>query len=513
MPPPATKHSTPRLSEVARHVIIPEGIVSTGWPAVEQRCTEWGVRFDDWQRGLGRVILGKRANLTYAATVGGITLSIPRQVAKTFLVSRLIFALCSLFPGLRVLWTAQHNRTVTNTFRDLSGFALHKRVAPHVKRIRTANGEQEIEFTNGSIIMFGAREYGFGRGFDKIDVIVFDEAQILTLKALENMVATTLQTQHPHGALLFYMGTPPRPFDPGEVFTERRTEALAAKGSAPDFSEPVAAGDAIYVECSADPKVGKPSGPKLDDQGQWEIASPSFRLGRISLVSMLRLRKNLKSDEAWRREGLGVWDEASQRLKVFRPWPEQPAAAPADGVVAFGVKFSLDGARVSLAAARCPASGPAWVESIETRPLTEGVGWLVDWLALRSELASVVMVDGKSGSADLKSRLRKAGYPPRRLPNLTTEDVIAAHAGLDEAIKSGSAIHAQPGLTRAAANSGRRRIGTQGGWGIEPLSDGIDVLPLEAAILALHGARTSKPRLTGRTGGQRTTSGRRAVLM
>ena len=99
-----TKRSTRRLSEVARHVVIPSGIVTSGWAPVEARCAEFGDEFDEWQRGAGQVILGKRANGEYAATVGGITLSIPRQVAKTFLVLRIVVALCTLFPNLTVLW-------------------------------------------------------------------------------------------------------------------------------------------------------------------------------------------------------------------------------------------------------------------------------------------------------------------------------------------------------------------------------------------------------------------------
>src|ERR1019366_6544922 len=114
-----TKPSTRRLSDVARHVVIPEGIVSTGWPGVEAKCREWGDEFDCWQADAGRVILAKRADGLYAATVGGVTLSIARQVAKTFLVTRIIFALCVLFPGLKVLWTAHHTATLGNTFRSL----------------------------------------------------------------------------------------------------------------------------------------------------------------------------------------------------------------------------------------------------------------------------------------------------------------------------------------------------------------------------------------------------------
>ena len=88
--------------------------MSTGWPAVEAKCAEFGDEFDAWQQGAGRLILAKREDGSYAATVGGITLAIPRQVAKTFLVGRIVFALCVLFPGLRVIWTA-HRRARRRT--------------------------------------------------------------------------------------------------------------------------------------------------------------------------------------------------------------------------------------------------------------------------------------------------------------------------------------------------------------------------------------------------------------
>lgn len=38
-----------KLHEAARHVIIPDGIVSTGWPAVRDTLRTVGVEFDPWQ--------------------------------------------------------------------------------------------------------------------------------------------------------------------------------------------------------------------------------------------------------------------------------------------------------------------------------------------------------------------------------------------------------------------------------------------------------------------------------
>jgi hypothetical protein len=103
------------------------------------------------------------------------------------------------------MWTAHRTRTSTKTFGSLQGMVEAQEGRPaHVKALRTANGEQEIRFRNGSIIMFGAREQGFGRGFDEVDVEVFDEAQILTEKALEDMVPATNQSRHRRRAAVLH---------------------------------------------------------------------------------------------------------------------------------------------------------------------------------------------------------------------------------------------------------------------------------------------------------------------
>lgn len=288
-----TESLTPRLSEYARTFTYPDGIVRTVWPRVEAKGRELGLGFDWWQQQAGTVILGYGADGRYVATVGGVGMSIPRQVGKTYFVLAMIVILCILFPGLQVVWTAHHLRTSTKTFTTLRGICRRKKVAPLVRSIRSANGEQQVEFSNGSTIMFGARAQGFGRGFDEIDIEVFDEAQILDTKALEDMVAATNQARHIHGALLLFMGTPPRKSDPSSEFRLRRSEAQAGE-----------AHDAIWIEIGADPE----SDP--NDQSQFPLMNPSFPL-RTPLESLQRLRKNLKDPDSWNREGRGIWDPES----------------------------------------------------------------------------------------------------------------------------------------------------------------------------------------------------------
>lgn len=414
-----------KLSDTARHVVLPSGIVSTGWPAVRDTCAGFGVSFDEWQDGAGRVILAKRADGSYAASIGGVVMSIPRQVGKTFLIGAIVFALCLLFPGTTVLWTAHRLRTADETFAKMQAFGRRKKVAPHVSKITLGSGDETIEFHNGSRIMFGARERGFGRGFDNVDVEVFDEAQILTENAIDDMVPATNTAANP---LLFFIGTPPKPTDPSEVFTSKRAAAL----SGGEF-------DTAYLEFSADPDADPES------RVQWAKANPSYP-SRTNDAAMLRMKKNLTL-ESFVREALGVWD-APAISKVFGPgvWEAvntSEAPQPSLGVVfalAVNPERSMSAIGVSGAGGSCGL--------VEQRP---GVGWAVDEivrLAKKHRAKVAVPSHGPAGSEI--AALERAGVQVLPMPSgdfrsacgafydavVERRVVIGRHADLDAAVGS-----------------------------------------------------------------------------
>jgi hypothetical protein len=344
------------------------------------------------------------------------------------------------------------------------------------------NGEQEIHFTNGSVIMFGAREGGFGRGFDEVDIEVFDEAQILTEKALEDMVAATNQSRFPAGALLFFMGTPPRPVDPGEAFKTRRREALAGETE-----------DAVYIECSADPDA------EPDDREQWAIANPSYP-HRTPLRSMLRLRKNLPSDDSWKREALGIWDsdQSGSRLITGPQWADTGVeVAPSSGVKSFGVAFSADGKRVGVGGAVKHDDG-IHVEVIGAYSghMDAGVSDLADWLAARWEDTAVVVVSGRAGASVLRQALRDRGVPERVIHVASTPDYFSSCAMFYDAIKDKTATHlaieGQAVLDASVGVCDKKKRGADGVWGWESTVPGGDETPLEAVSLAHWGAKTTK---------------------
>ncbi len=481
--------STLRLSEVARHVVIPDGVVDSEWPRIERRIADMAVVFDRWQTNLGELTLGLTADGKYAATVGGVTLSIPRQVGKTFTVGILIVALCIEYPGLLVLWTAHHGRTTTKTFRSVQGIVNRKRVAPHLapNGIRTANGEQEIRFSNGSILMFGAREHGFGRGMDGVDIVVFDEAQILGEKALEDMVATTNQARHEHGALLFFMGTPPRPGDNGEAFANKRRKAL--NGSMRN---------GVYVECSADPDADP------DDRRQWAVANPSYP-HHTPPEAMERMRENLPSDASWRLEAYGIWPELAKQLSLVpaEVWQMRVAPIPPAQDIpptALGLDRWHDGT-TSIAGAWFRDDLPLHVELLARDIANDTVG-VVEWVVENAGRRIPVVIAADSPAAALAADLEAAKVKVKLLSG--PDFARACQRGVNATIENDLTHADQPELTEALAAATSLPYGKAGAWVLNRRNPHSDITPWVAATLAKFGADTKR---------RKTNTGKRRVVV
>lgn len=484
--------SEPKLSEVARHVVIPAGIVTTAWPRVVAKCADMGVAFDSWQHGVGSVALGKRKNGKYAATVGGVVLSIPRQVGKTFLVGMIIIALCILFPGFTALWTAHRTRTASMTFASLQGMVRKKKIWPHVRAIRATNGEQEIRFKNGSVIMFGAREAGFGRGFDKVDAEVFDEAQILTTKALEDMVAAANQSQQEAGALLFFMGTPPRPSDPGEEFSNRRQKALSGKNK-----------NIVYVELSADADADS------DDREQWAKANPSYPR-RTPVESMERMREQLTDDDSFRREALGIWDP-NTTPQVIDPqsWDDVKDAGsmPTERLtIALDVAPDRKLATASLAGKR-----PDGLWHIEMYEQRAGVDWIASWLTERAKQNKLhaVVADEMSGLVEKRKNGRWYVIGTDVVVTLASaegRDMAVACAAVFDGVMAKTLRHTdQPQMNVALSVARKRPLAGAWAWNRkDPVSD---ITPIVSASLALWGAQNQNVKR------QRSTQQREMVVI
>ncbi|APC43604.1 terminase [Mycobacterium phage LilPharaoh] len=465
--------SEPRLSEVARHVIKPEGIVSTSWPSVRHECNvNMGLFFDRWQDDLGKLVCAKRSDGLYAADM--FAMSIPRQTGKTYFLGALVFALCRMTPGTTVIWTAHRTRTAAETFKSMQALAKREQIAPHIRAVHTGNGKEAVLFSNGSRILFGAREKGFGRGFAKVDVLIFDEAQILTENAMDDMIPAT--NAAPNGLVLF-AGTPPKPSDPGEVFTNLRMDALNGESD-----------DVAYVEISAD------EDDDPDDEATWRKMNPSYP-HRTSRRSIMRMRKALSWD-SFRREAMGVWDKLAVHAQVVKPGVWRDLAdqlGPEDGVKpnAIGVDMSHGGA-ISI--------GACWLLDDESRHIeqvwagTDTVA-AVDWLVERAGRRIPVVVDDASPAKSLVPELKRRRVKVR----VTRAGDMAKACGLFENnVNADTLTHGdQADVTEALKGAKKRPIRDAGGWGWDRRDPTCVIHPLVAVTLALLGALDAPKRSGG----------------
>jgi hypothetical protein len=442
----------------ARHLVLPAGIVSTGYPATEATCRRIGIVFDRWQADLNRCILAKDAEGLYAADT--VALSISRQVGKTFDVGGVVFADSIITPGTTTVWTAHRFKVARESFNELRAWARSPLLRQHVDYddITTGAGNECIPFRNGSRIVFAARERGAIRGFTKVRRLVIDEGQILTEFALSDLAPTMNQAVNPQ---IIFMGTPPKPTDPSEVWTRLRSEALAGD------SEGV-----LYVEISAAPESD------LDDRDAWREANPSYP-HRTPEKAMLRLRK-LLSAEDFRREALGIWDSEGGAGLSLTAWvaladPES-AAEPA----AFAVEVSRDRATASIGMAGVMAGGRIHLELVDR---DRGVEWLPGRCVELDDRhgPAVFAVDTGGPAASLIDDLERAGVKVLRA---NASDVAAAAAGLVDAVAQGAVSHGpQPELDQAVGGAKTRPLG-DGAFTFGRKVSTADVTPLIAVMLA-----------------------------
>lgn len=462
-----------RLSELARHLVVPDGIAGSDFNLVNRAAARIGIRYDMWQQGFLYLLLARKADGRYACGTAGGVVSSCRQIGKTFTVGSAILLLAAARP-LKVIWTAHHTRTSDETFASLCSLAERPKLKPYVAGIRRANGQQEIRLGNGSRIMFGARESGFGRGLTGVDMEIFDEAQILTVRALSNLVPITNTSPNP---LIVFMGNPPKPGDPSDAFEEKRTRALSAGG-------------VLYAEFSAD----RDADP--DDRAQWAKANPSYP-ERTDEDAILRMRENLPTD-AFRREALGIWDETATSVAIdpakWAAVEATPETLPDGGTLNFGLDMPPDRSVLTIGCAIRYPDGRALVQMADIKDARhDGLQWAVDWLAERWLKTASVVIDSQSPATSL-------------LPDLKRAHVRAMVTGMNEMgracgrfmdmLNDKTLIHLpdtmQPQLAAAVKGATIRPIGRSGAFGWNKLGSDVDISPLVACTLALWGACTTK---------------------
>ena len=437
----------------------------------------YGMPLDPWQQDVIECWLGRDQSGAYNVTSAGLAL--PRQNGKNIcLEAREFYGL--VISGERILHTAHQVRTSKKSFRRLAAMFTDKRhpeIMALVKTIRYTNGEECIELYNGGQIEFSARSRQAARGFDGISLVVYDEAQELTDDQVEAIMAT-LSASATGTRQIIYTGTPPYPGCPGEVFRRRRSVCREDPGPHDAWHE-------WSVEAESVEDI------HIDDTALWYAANPALGIRLTEEFTAEEMRS--MSPDGFARERLGWWSPVLEHAAEYAidaaVWDSCESGDPRpEGKTAYGVKFTPDGAEVCLCGAVIPPEGPARISLIERAPTGRGTQWLADWLRERYSRACCVVIDGRNGVDVLVEKIADTWRMRGSVIRPTARDVVAAVSTLTNALDERAVTwySMQPALRESAVTSIKRPIG--GGWGFGGENSG----PIEAASLALWGARTSK---------------------
>lgn len=461
----------------------------------------YGLTPDEWQGAVtyGWLACDRRGKLA----AGRCGLAVARQNGKNGNVE-IVQLYKMVIQGRKLLHTAHEVKTARKAFLRLISFFENPRkfpeLAERVKEIRRTNGQEAIvlhalecergdrcDCSGGASCEFVARSRGSGRGYT-VDDLFCDEAQEMTDEQLEALLPTIAAAPSGDPQIIF-LGTPPGPNSPGEVFTRMRTDALK-KGA-----------DRICWDEWSIPDDMRPEEAIL----RWrELAyETNPALGTRLRITTVQDELMAMSPEGFCRERLGQWSPTGRVPRVFArsTWSALLGAKPDEGRTVYGVKFSADGSGVGLAAALRPTDGPVFVEGIKQANLGEGIGWLVNWLQPRAAGAAQIVIDGRAGVGALVNALRDAGVRNKRLVIVPTLDqVLAAHSMFEQGVLAGTIEHSgQEAFTDQVTAAVKRKIGTAGGFGWDA-PDGETVVLLDAATLAHWGAKTTKRRPGSRGG-------------
>ncbi len=437
------------------------------------------MRPQEWQQAVLDIWLGRDGEGRFASARDG--LFVPRQNGKNAVLEIAENYMAAVL-GLRILHTAHEVRTCKEHFRRLLSFYDDPVHSPDLTeecvKVSRTNGQEGVFLRNGGSIEVSARTKGASRGFS-VDVVVCDEAQMMTDEQLEAIMFTLGAAPHGDPKMIF-TGTPPTPGVDGSVFGRLRK---AAREGAERVS---------WVEWSCGD--GRLCDIDISDRGLWERANPS--LGDRLLQSSVEDEFNSSSVDGFARERLCWWPaQASASIIAKEDWEATASREPADiagAKVALGVKFSSDGERVSVAvAAYDPAEGTARVELMADDDMRRGIDWLVDMVAGMWRGLCSVCIDGRASADDLDRRLADAGVaaPARQVATpAVAMDSASMFLNMTRERKVTHAADGQRALDESVLGAVKRRIGTGGGFGF----GGENPTPVDAAALAVWAAKTSK---------------------
>lgn len=462
----------------------PEHASSAGSFAVRLAAVA-GLHLDAWQQLVLEHAMGELPDGRWSAFEVGIV--VPRQNGKGAIIEAALLADLFTTEYESIIYSAHQFKTAAKTYARLKKLIqrspeLRRRVPD--KNFRNSHGEEGLTTVDGVELRFLARSRVSGRGFDKVDKLYLDEA-LAGLDAHDMAAIVPTMTEAPNPQIWYLSSA-------GLHDSDQLTKIR-------DRGRPGGDSRLAYFEW------GNPLGVNLDDPDGLRQAlinaNPSFETRELTQEYCADERRAFGDDELWKRERLGVWEDAlGGGVITSTAW--QAIADPPDLDEQTGQPVPFTGSQipdhVSPTVALAVTLDQSWGSigmsgvrddrrlHVEVADRRRGTSWMVDRCVDLDNAHGPLtfVVDAGGPAAFLIDDLEAAGLDVRRL---NTADVTAACARFLVMVleEPQQLVHnGDPVLEAAAVGAGKRAIGDRWAWRrANPL---IEIDSLEAVTFAAY---------------------------
>jgi hypothetical protein len=399
-----------------------------------------------------------------------IGLTVPRQSGKTTLWLALMVHRALAFgppvgPRQNILYTAQTRNDARKKFEDEHVKTLESSSLNKLFRVRMTNGSEAILWKNGSKHGITSTTEKAGHG-EVVDLGVTDEVFALVDDRLEQALKPAMITRR--NAQFGWTSTAGTE---QSLYLLRKVE-LGRTAVQQGLDQGV-----CFFEWSANPELDPA------DPATWRSCMPALGI-TVRESSVANFQRTMSPTE-FRRAFLNIADTESAVDAAIDPeiWRRRTDVnSQIVGQMAFAVDVNAERTWSAIAVAGERADGRLHLEVIEH---CQGTEWVVPRMAeLRRQWnPAAVVVDGASPAGSLIADLSAAGV---EVTTATARDISQACGQLHDAAVNDRLRHiGQPALNGALAGAQRQYLMDVWRWARK--ASAVDICPLVAATLALHG--------------------------
>jgi phage terminase large subunit-like protein len=419
-----------------------------------------GQRLMPWQRQVADVALeiGADGRLIYR----DVTLTVPRQQGKSFLVLVLMLTRALLSPRQGIAYTAQSGLDARKKLIDDWTPMVRSSVVGSQVTAYLAPGRESLTLANGSQVALIASTAKAGHG-RVLDLAIMDEAFAYADARTEQALRPAMMTRpDPQLWVVSTAGTPEAsPYLLDRV--ERGRQAVEA-----GITEGL-----CFFEWSASDEQA------IDDPETWRSCMPAlgFTVSEEAVRSAVSSMPRREFERAYLNRWTTTVGEPIVDLATWQALAAPDTPRPASLILGVDIAPRSKSGAIAVAGIH---DGRLSVSILEHGP---GTDWVAGKLgALQAELHAEAVVDPKACAAIMPE------IDHLRLVEVDGNELAAGCAFLIDLIERGKLSHrGEHELTAALDGAAMRPLGDQWAWSRK--SSGVDITPLVAATLACWGWR------------------------